>query len=456
MQRCLGILFFFMCTMLLGCAPSAADVAPTGVTTENLTAGEAARFIRGGLLFQFEEFHGNDRTCGDCHRPLSFFDLSPQDVQSIHQIDADNPLFRPLDSNDGVGNDYSDMINDGLVRVHVVLAPNVTVDDVDGVNVSIRPDGRYVVALRRSTPTVLNVGLEQHLMWDGREGADLAHQALSAAIDHAQVTQTPTASQLSDIAFFQRQLFSSSTLASYAHGGAEPVLPAGRNDSEERGHAFFVSGPLSAAAGTHGLCATCHSGPMLNRTNAFNPGDPPDLAFSGNRISEFNPRGMPTHTYHITAATDLLNDNPVLGPLGSVMYPQGTVFTLTTPDPGALVVDTDPSDGSDGPANPCISMTACFVVPGSAVVFNRIPTLWGTALTAPYFVDNSAATFEDVVHHYQQFFVPTQHSMLAQAAFLESIGQVEVAAFLRDEAAALTITEQDVTDIAAYMRYAFR
>jgi cytochrome c peroxidase len=443
---------------IFGCtAVSPEDVAPVGVRSEDLTLAEAVHFVKGGLLYQFETFDGNDRTCGTCHAANSHFDLAPEDVEEAFAEDPEGPLFRSLDSNDGVGEDYSLMRADGLVRVHVVLAPNVTVDEVDGINVQVRPDGRYVVALRRATPTSINSALNDHLMWDGREGTDLAHQALSAALDHAEVLQLPTESELADIAFFQEQLFSSAALREYARGGPEPTLPYGRNDSEERGRAFFLDEPLSASAGTHGLCATCHSGPMLNRTGHFNPGDPPDLPFSGNRTSQFNRRALPEYTYHITLASDHLNDNPRIGPIGMPMWPAGTTFTLQSPDPGVLVVDADPSDGSDGPANPCISTAGCLVAaPGGATEFHRMPTLWGSARTAPYFHDNSAATFQDVARHYREFFAPTQASMYAQADFMESIGQLEIAAVLRDEAGALTITDQDVEDIAAYMRYAFR
>ncbi|MCK9360878.1 hypothetical protein M0Q28_01470 [Patescibacteria group bacterium] len=451
-------LWFVGLLCVFGCAAeSPLAVEEAAGAEEALTLDELGHAIRGGLLFQFETFDGNDRTCGTCHLVTSRFDLAPEDVQRAFAEDPNDPTFRPVDADVEGGDTYDRIREDGLVRVHVVLAPNVTVDEVDGVNVQVRPDGRYVVALRRATPTSINSALNDHLMWDGREGTDLAHQALSAALDHAEALRLPTESELADIAFFQEQLFSSAALREYAHGGPEPTLPHGRDDSEERGRAFFLDEPLSASAGTHGLCATCHAGPMLNRTGHFNPGDPPDLPFSGNRTSQFNRRGLPEYTYHVTLAADHLNDNPRIGPIGMPMWPAGMTFTLQSPDPGVLVVDADPSDGSDGPANPCITTAACLVAaPGGATEFHRMPTLWGSARTAPYFHDNSAATFEDVARHYREFFAPTQASMYAQAAFMESIGQLEVAAAIRDEADALTITDQDVADIAAYMRYAFR
>jgi cytochrome c peroxidase len=428
------------------------ESAPITAQEDALTVQDVLQIIRGANLFEHETFDGNDRTCATCHVGQDGFALSIERVQAEWALDPSAPLFRAPDSDSLDGASYDMLREDGLVRVHVTLAPNVRVlDPVDGVNVQIRPDGRYIVAMRRATPSSVNSALTQHLMWDGREGASLSHQAGSAISEHAG-GRAPTQDEADAIAVFQRTLFSSPQLARYAYTGIDPTLPRGRTASERRGRAFFESGPLSGSAGTHGLCATCHSGPMLNRTNAFNPGDPPDLAFSGNRTSEFNSAGLPTHTYEITAAADIVNDNPLVGPPGVVLWPAGTVFHTTTPDPGALVVDTDPSDGDDDPSNPCISVTACFVVPGTAIVFHRIPTLWGIRHTAPYFHDNSAATLEDAAAHYVDFFGPTRASMLAQADAMEAIGQIEIAAALRDQAAALVITEQDVLDIAAFMR----
>lgn len=458
-------------SLISGCAPAPEDVAPTGVVSEELTLGELSRFVRGGLLFQFETFEGNDRTCGTCHRADSHFDLAPEDVEQAFAEDPEDPLFRPVDADVEGGDSYAFMREDGLVRVHVALAPNVTVDEVDGVNVQVRPDGRYVVAMRRSTPTSINSALNDHLMWDGREGTDLVHQALSAAIDHAEVDdlgRLPTDSELGDIAFFQEQLFSSLALHQYAHGGDDPVLPqvpeswtGAYADSLRHGRTFFEDTPITSFDPEHrGLCGACHTGPMLNRTGHFNPGDPPDLPFAGNRTSEFNVRNLPSYTFRVALPQDLVMPPgiPLPIPPGTVIAPAGTPITLHTPDPGALVVDTDPTDGVEA-ANPCISVLPCLtsVLTGSpTVVFHRIPTLWGTARTAPYFHDNSAATFEEVVDHYRQFFVPTELSLRATADQLEAAGDIATATFLRSIADALPISDQDKADIAAYMRFAFR
>src|SRR5690606_25372827 len=143
-------------------------------------------------LFMGETFDGNDRTCVTCHT-IPTLALSPAQIEHAWRRNPSDPLFRPLDSDDYTGARDSQMPGDGLVPAHVLAAPNVTIGEVDGVNVSIRPDGRYVVALRRSTPSLFNVGLQDHLMWDGREGDDLAHQAIGAVFDHAEPGRAPTA-----------------------------------------------------------------------------------------------------------------------------------------------------------------------------------------------------------------------------------------------------------------------
>ena len=44
----------------------------------------------------------------------------------------------------------------------------------------------------------------------------------------------------------------------------------------------------------------------------------------------------------------------------------------------------------------------------SLALFGAIPTLYGISKTAPYFHDNSAATLEDVIRHYQLDFLPVR------------------------------------------------
>lgn len=391
-------------------------------TSATTSADEAllCDIIDGARLFDRETFGGNGRTCSTCHILDSHTDLAPADVQAAFVADPTGPLFRSLDSDDGVGSDYSLLLRDATVRIPFVLPPGVWVEEPDdGVNVQRNPDGTTTVWVRRSTPTVENIALEDHIMWDGREGSDLEHQAQSAVTTHAGASARPvTADERSDIATFQEQLFSGLQTRLYAATGRVPVLPAGRNASEQRGRGFFVSqGPIDA---THrGLCATCHSGPMLNTTDAANPLQPPGERFSNNFVSETNGlfgNQYPELTYHFP--------HPVFGER-----------VLRSSDPGRLLVTGDP----------CEVVAACIVNPGSTISIFRISTLWGVASTAPYFHDNSAADLEEVMDVYGFLFAFTADALDGAAD-----GVVAPAN------APFVITPQDRADILAYMRYAFR
>ena len=100
-------------------------------------------------------------------------------------------------------------------------------------------------------------------------------------------------------------------------------------------------------------------------------------------VSELNPGGNPVQTYRFT-------------------NPDGTTTDVVSPDPG-LALQT----GTAATAN-----------------FFKIPTLWGSKKTAPYFHDNSAKDVPALINHYDAYF--------------NIIG--------------FDLTEQDKVDIAAYLQ----
>ena len=108
-------------------------------------------------------------------------------------------------------------------------------------------------------------------MYDLR-AATLSDQALGAIHDHAQNTVEPTEGQLAMIAEFQRtdsQFFSSDAMEDFARGGPPPQLPLGTTLSQQRGRLMFVEAEFTPGS-TKGICALCHTGPMLNQTSPFN------------------------------------------------------------------------------------------------------------------------------------------------------------------------------------------
>ena len=323
----------------------------------------AVRSDAGKQLFERETFDGNGRTCSTCHTSATGT-ISPADARKRFRANRHDPLFLHDGSDDGRGNGASRMLSDATVLVEIPLPPNVTLAD--------DPEARSVV-VRRGIPSTLNTpALDRVLMLDGRQ-PDLESQALSAIQGHAQAGRLPTDSEIKHLKEFESSdgaFFSSPALQAFAHGGAAPALPEGRTDAEKRGRRFFED-VTDLVDFKHGACAACHSGPMLNETNALLytvAKVPVHTRFQSVRVSELNEARNPVHEFLFTNAD--------------------TTTRLVTPDPGrALITGIGKESGLFDNVNAF-----------------KIPTLWGVSRTAPYFHDNSARTLEDVVAHYNKFF----------------------------------------------------
>ena len=380
---------------------------------QELSGSQLAQFIRGRDLFLNEDFGGNGRTCSSCHLRRFVgdnFDITPADAQQIFLEDPNDPLFRSIDSDDGIS-DYTTLKTHALFRIPFVLPPNVTVEEMDSPMVQ-ENNGQVTVTVLRSSPSIENVAKEESLMWDGREGSNLPHQAISAVRTHFQAGREPTQQESEDIAFFQKQFFTDPAIRIFASTGLEPQLPSVPNwkvgsywDSVRRGRHFFEDMnvvPEAPVRGGH--CATCHSGPMLDTTNQFNPVSPPGLKFANNFVSETNSahppflpslgNELPELTYHITLQYD------VVIPPGIVLFPTGTEFVLKSSDPGMILSTGDP----------CTLPLACAINSQpqfglfSTTSFFRTSSLWGSADTAPYFHDNSASSLDEVLEVYDVVF----------------------------------------------------
>lgn len=316
-------------------------------------------FFKGRRLFERETFGGNGRTCLTCHSRETGT-VSPQDAQHRFAANPADPLFLGDGSDDGLGHGATRMQKDATVLVRIALPENVSL--------AHDPAARSVV-LRRGVPSTLNTpALDEVLMLDGRQ-PDLLAQARGAIADHAQARREPRPDELAHIAAFQQTpaFFSSATTMKYAYLGVKPELPAGRSEAEQRGRRFFVDAPPQGDFKT-GLCAGCHSGPMLNETNEFIPAPPFRRGgrFQSVGVSEFNAAGNPVLDYVFRNA-------------------DGSTTTLSSADPGRALITGNAQDFE-------------------SVNAFKIPSLWGAARTAPYFHDNSAKTLEDVARHYALFF----------------------------------------------------
>jgi cytochrome c peroxidase len=336
-------------------------------------------FLKGRHLFEQEAFGGNGRTCLTCHSRESGT-VSPDEARRRFVRNPKDPLFRADGSDDGYGNGASRMLKHATILVRIDLPPNVSL--------AHDPTARSVVIPRAIPSTLNSPALDPVLMQDGRQ-PDLQAQARGAILDHAQPRRQPRQKELELIAAFQHtpQFFSSATTALYAYAGITPRLPAGRTPTEIRGRRFFIDAPLQGDFKT-GLCGNCHSGPMLNETNEFAlfPPFARGGRFQTVGVSEINAAGNPVIDFEFKNA-------------------DGTTTRVSSPDPGRALIT--------GNANDFESLNAF-----------KIPSLWGTPRTAPYFHDNSARTLEEVAKHYAQFF----------------------------QALGLTLTEEDQKEMVAYMK----
>ncbi len=324
----------------------------------------------GQRLFERETFGGNGRTCITCHSGKSGT-VSPADALERFIVNPHDPLFLHDGSDDFEGNGVMRMLTDATVLIPIELPPNVTLAN--------DPAATHVV-VRRGIPTTLNTpALDPVLMYDGR-AANLQVQALDAIHGHAQATIAPTLRELKLIAEHQtsNKFFSSNALRKFSEDHMPPELPKGHTASEKRGRLFFEDAPVSPQVNSNssrkGLCAVCHSGPLLNESNGFNPLPvPPFFVPKGTRfqsvlVSELNLANNPVHEF-------------------IVHNPDGSTTHVSSPDPGISLITGDFTP-----------------FPFGQFSNFKIPILWGVNKTAPYFHDNSAKTLEAVIEHYAIFF----------------------------------------------------
>ncbi|MDX1515632.1 MAG: hypothetical protein R3288_02270 [Woeseiaceae bacterium] len=359
------------------------------------------RLVEGARLFDRETFGGNGRTCVTCHsRKTGTF--SPEDAMARFLADPDDPLFRHDGLDDGFSG-VSRILDHATVRVTLPLPDNIWLKD--------DPAATHVT-FNRGTPTVKNTpALEDRFMYDLRN-LTLQDQALGAIEGHAQNSIAPTQNELDLIAEFQQtapRFFSSRKLRRFAAGGPAPELPQGRTASEKRGRLFFVDAPFNPPS-KDGVCALCHSGPMLNEANVFSSpvfGNPPGIREFSVGVAERNVLGNPVMTFVIEDSI-------------------GQGVEVMTPDLGMLMTDN----------NQLLQMGA--LPPDSFLAqrglrraffanFFKTPTLWGIKHTAPYFHDNSAKTLEEMLEQYDFFFV---NSPIGGAIELTGQDKQDIIAFL--------------------------
>lgn len=371
---------------------------PLGLNCDKEPCDAVARGFRTFFDRKLNGLAANGRSCADCHMASDQFQLSPASVESRYQLlqwrrrsnpNADDPLFRPIDADDFRVNgenasDFRNLRENGLVRILIPLPANMKLID-PATNL---PSDETVAEVWRAVPSVNDAkltGPDGLNPWprgpnasggyqlDGRKSS-LQEQGLGALTDHAQVQSPPTQQMLEDLASFQSVLFTNErvkALADAIQAGASPLPDPDPplNSLEQQGKVVFER-----------ACAQCHGGPGQST------GQRPVVRYHD--ISSQCPRPVDT----VTPARFAYAPCPARLARNARTYeitqPNGTKLRRTSSDPGRALLT-----GFVGS------------VPAQDD-WNKLdmPGLRGISKTAPYFHNNSAATLEEVVDHYIEFF----------------------------------------------------
>jgi len=370
---------------------------------------------------------GNGRACSDCHMDSQSFQLTPAAAQArLAQMTAsgvDDPLFRAIDADDfringAAAHDFTNLTQNGLIRVTIALPANVKLLDCGAAIpclASARPTSETVADVWRAVPPILDVKItgadglapvysrgpnkSGGYQLDGRIDT-LQNQALSALQNHAAITVNPPSSFLDDLAAFQGTQFSSPSvklLSDAMTAGTsplpdpDPVLDAletsgkavfnracGQCHGDLGGHPSGSTPILQGAQGTATAIVRYHG----IQTACPRPVDtviPPRFVFQQCSPSQLEN----VRTYEITNS----GVAPSGTPCGGAAPQPACVTRVTISDPGRMLLTGYPVPGG----------------PGDIQHFD-VPSLRGISRTAPYFHNNTAATLEDMLEHYKQFF----------------------------------------------------
>jgi cytochrome c peroxidase len=358
-----------------------------------------ARGFRAFIDPHVHDLGSNGRACADCHMPTDSFQLSPASAEARFQLlewrrqfdpQADDPLFRPIDADDfrtngAAASDFSNLRQNGLIRITFPLPANIRLIDP----ATNEPTSETSVDIWRMVPTVNDVkltGPDGENAWPREPNATggyqldarfatLQEQAMGAFISHAEVASVPSQEILDDLAAFQRTLFANSRVRALADAVDAGTLPLPDPDPpltelEQQGKVVFAR-----------ACAHCHGGPGQSTTqrpvvaryhDIFTQCPRPVDSVTPPRFSfeSCPPRlARNARTYEITLAN-------------------GAKVRRTSSDPGRAL------------------LTGFVGGPPALDDWNKldVPGLRGISRTAPYFHNNSAATLEEVVDHYVEFF----------------------------------------------------
>jgi len=436
---------------------------PTGLSATFNTAGP---IDRSNPFFQ--KLGTNGRSCDTCHQASDGWTVTPRHIQA--RFDASkgtDPIFRLNDGSNSPHADvstigarraaYSMLLTKGLIRVGIGI-PDTAEFELTGVDDPYHFASAAELSLfRRPLPTA-NLKFLSTVMWDARETFqdpaspdciigttkcfasvhfDMADQANSATVGHAQAAQPLSQAQRDAIVQFQAGLFTAQVFdskalylsAQGAKGGphflATQPFYFGIND--------VVSGDYKSGAPFHSVAITLYDtwtnlaaghgdeGRAVDARRAVARGQ---ALFNTKSIRIEGVKGLnddlsvPVLQGTCTTCHDTPNsgNHSIPAPLdigltdASRRTPDMPLYQLRNKTTGALIETTDPGRA---------------LITGKWKDIGRFkgPILRGLAARAPYFHNGFAADFDAVVDFYNQRFGIglTEHEKSDLVAFLRTL-----------------------------------
>lgn len=405
---------------------------------------------------------GNGRSCSSCHSPEDGFSITPNRLnERFDASKGEDPIFA---LNDGANSPlakfgtldekrlaFSMLLNKGLIRVGMKIPDDAEFELVKADDPYHYASANELSLFRRPLPSA-NLGFLSTVMWDGREtlqdasshdcivnrgcfaamDKNLAHQANSATLGHAQAAQGLNAAEQKAIVDFEKTLMSVQVYDSNAgfldvanaKGGAKHLRDTefyfGINDLDSgnlRTQALFTSEVMKnyrawlTATGTLNpkvdeARKSIARGEVLFNTRTFNPqnlsGIPNDLKLPLNEMTCSSCHNTPQAG---SASTPLMVS--IFTSHSSQHTPDLPLYTLRNKRTGFQVRTLDPG-------------VAMVTGKWQDIGRFKVPTLRGLASRAPYFHNGSAETLFDVVFYYDRTF----------ALFLTGQEQQDLTAFL--------------------------
>ena len=406
-------------------------VDPNACTTGPAQTPVDTAFCRGKANFHdrtLAGLGGNGRACSDCHMDSENFQLTPAAAQArfaqMTMTGVDDPLFRAIDADDfrvngAAAHDFTNLTQNGLIRVTIPLPANVKLLDC-GATVpcpaSALPTNETVADVWRSVPSILDVSIT------GPDGAGPAwprgpnlRGRLPARRPHRHAAEPG------------------------ARRAAQPCRGHGRSAGELSGRPGSLpecTVLLAEREGAVGRHRCRHEPAARSRSRAERPGDGWQVGLqpgmrpvprrSWAAIRAAAPRSCRARRARrppssVTTTSSTACPRPVdnvspprfsFAPCSPSQMENVRTYEITnsgvapsgTPCGGALL-SPPASPGSRRRIRAACSSPATRLAGGPGDIQHMdIPNLRGISRTAPYFMNNTAATLEEMLEHYKQFF----------------------------------------------------